>query len=294
MTVTAISLADAVSGVTVPILPRDGVSAQVLDVAAPARAVEEDRVNAHGSYDTTRYLSAAAVSLSMLLWPGASGQAAEEFLDELGQLLSPSLRPALVVSNDAWAQDRQLTVRYDSIAKPLSDPTNWPVQVSWKAPAGTWEDAGGTSVFVQAFIASSTGLTWGSSGMAWTVAGAVWPATSAPSPSQVTSDGNTASQWTALLYGPCAGPKLANDTDGLTLEFTDDLTLAAGEFVLLDSAAQTAYRNGDPNQPVTGNLNFTTSAWWLIQPGANTIRYYPTGAGAGSQAQLSFRSAWLA
>jgi Siphovirus-type tail component, C-terminal domain len=293
MTVTAISLVDPVSGLSVAILPADGVAAQVLDVAAPARAVEEDRAGAHGTYDTTRYLTAAAVSLSMLLYPGVT-QTPEKFLDALGPLLNPGLRPVLIVSNDQWDAPRQLTVRYDSKSAPLSDPTNWPVQVSWKAPAGVWEASNLASAVIGAFIASSVGFPFDVAGAVITSAGYVFPATTAPAPSQVVSAGNAPSQWTAFLYGPCTGPKWANDSAGAALEFTGDLTLGAGDYVALDSAKQTAYLNSDPRASVLGFLNFATSNWWLIQPGLNTLRYYPSSASPGAQATLSFRPAWLA
>src|SRR5262249_18044015 len=58
--------------------------------------------------------------------------------------------------------------------KPLSDVTNWPVQVSWQAPAGVWEDASLTTDVINAFIASSTGLTVNA-----TVAGFAYTATNA-------------------------------------------------------------------------------------------------------------------
>ena len=292
MAVTAISLVDPVSGLSVVIMPADGVAAQVLDVSAPARAVEEDRAGAHGSYDTTRFLSAAAVSLSMLLFLGVT-QTPEKFLDALGPLLTPALRPYLVVTNDQWSQPRQLTVRFDSSAKPLSDPTSWPVQVSWKAPNGVWEASNLLAAVVQAFIASSTGFVFDVPGAVITSAGYVFPATSAPSPSTVTSEGNAPSQWTASLYGPCTAPAWANDTAGLTLEFTSGLTLNAGDYVALDSRAQTALLNSDPNSSVLQFLNFATSNWWLISPGLNTLRYYPASASPGAQANLSFRPSWL-
>jgi hypothetical protein len=292
VTVTAITLQDPVSGLSVVIMPADGVSAQVLDVSAPARAVEEDRAGAHGSYDTTRFLSAAAVSLSMLLYPGTT-QTPEKFLDALGPLLTPALRPYLIVGNDQWSQPRQLTVRFDSSSKPLSDPTNWPVQVSWKAPNGVWEASNLVQAVIQAFIATSTGFVFDVGGASVTSAGYVFPATSAPSPSQVTSEGNAPSQWTAFLYGPATGPKWANDSTGLTLEFTGDLTLGAGDYVALDSQAQTALLNSDPGSSVLPFLNFATSSWWLVQPGLNVCRYYPSSASPGAQANLSFRPAWL-
>ena len=295
MTVTSIVLTDPVSGYSVPILPADGVAAQVLDVAAPARAVTEDRVTAHGSYDTTRYLSAAAVSLSLLLYPGAV-QTPEKFLDAVGPLLNPALRPNLIVANDQWTGARQLAVRFDSKAAPLSDPTNLPVQLSWQAPAGVWEASVLTAAVIQPLIASTTGFEFDpATGAVITSAGYVFPATSQPSPTQVTSAGNAVSQWQAYLYGPCTAPKLANDTvGGLAVEFTTDLVIPLGEYVLLDSVTQTAYRNSDTSSSVLPNLNFATTDWWLMQPGLNVIRFYPATADAGSQAQVKFRAAWLA
>src|SRR5262249_53879608 len=176
-----------------------------------------------------------------------------------GLLLPPAVRPHLIVANAQWPGSRQLTVRYDSSSKPLSDPTNWPVQFSWQAPAGVWEASALTASVIQSLIASTTGFEFDPppTGAAITSAGYVFPATSQPSPTQVTSIGNTASQWQAALYGPCTGPRISNDTTGQAIEFTADMPpLNAGEYVLLDSATQSALRNSDPNSSVLRFLNF--------------------------------------
>lgn len=294
MTVTAISLTDPDSGYSVAIMPADGVSAQTLDVNTPARAVTEDLVNTHGSYDVTRYRSASAVSLSMILFPGVT-QTPELFMDILGPLLDPGLRPALIITNDQWATPRQLTVRYDSTSKAFSDPTNWPVQVSWQAPNAVWESAVVVTADLPIIIPSNTGLEFDPTiGVTVTSAGYVFPASTEPSPSQVSSIGTTTSQWQAFLYGPCSGPRLANDSTGDSLNFTTDLTLAAGDYVLVDSLTRTAYLNSDTSVPVTEDIDFGTSTWWLIQPGLNILRYYPASASGGSQCVLNFRPAWPA
>jgi hypothetical protein len=294
MTVTAITLTDPSSGYAVVLMPADGVSAQVLDVATPARAVTEDRVAARGSYDVTRYLSASAVSLSMILFPGLT-QTPELFMDSLGPLLDPGLRPVLIVSNDQYATDRQITLRYDSVTKPFSDPTNWPVQVSWQAPDAVWESVGLTVANLPTIILSTTGFEFDpTTGAVITPAGYVFPASSEPAPSMVTSAGSTTSDWQALLYGPCVAPQLSNDTTGTSLNFTTDLMLNLGDYVLVDSQTQTAYLNSDTSVPVTQFIDFPSSTWWQIQPGLNVIRYHPVSADSGSQAQLTFRAAWPA
>ncbi len=292
MTTTAIALTDPASGYTVPIMSRDGVTATGIDASAPARAVVESRVGARGGVDTTRNIDAGVLSLSLILWPGLT-QTPEAFLDEIAPLLDPLLRPALVVTNDAWPNGpRRAVVRFDSIAKPQAGPDSWPVQINWTVPAACWEDNTPATATIGAYIASSTGLIVDVPGLVVTSAGVTMPATSAVAPQQIVSAGKTASQWTALLYGPVTGPKLANDTTGQVIEFTDNLTVAVGEYVALDSQAQTALLNGDPGSDVTGLLNFSTLSWWLIQQGLNVIRYYPTSADAGANAQITFRGAY--
>lgn len=291
MTTTSISLADPSSGYTVPIMSRDGVTATGIDASAPARGVVESRVGARGGVDTTRNVDAGVLSLSLILWPGIT-QTPEAFLDEIAPLLDPRLRPALVVSNDAWAGPRRAVVRFDSIAKPQAGPDSWPVQLNWTVPAACWEDAAQTVATVNAFIATSTGLVVDVPGLVVTSAGVTMPATQAVAPQQIVSPGKIASQWTALIYGPCTGPKLANDTAAATIEFTDNLALDVGEYILLDSQSQTALLNGDPGSDRTGTLNFSTLTWWLMQPGLNVIRYYPTSADAGANAQITFRGAY--
>ena len=291
MTVTAISLVDPSSGYTVPIMSRDGVTATGIDASAPARAVVESRVGARGGVDTTRNLDAGVLSLSLILWPGLT-QTPEAFLDEIGPLLNPALRPALVVTNDAYPAPRRAVLRFDSIAKPQAGPDSWPVQLNWTVPDACWEDATATTAVINAFVNTTTGLVVDVPGLTVTSAGVTMPSSSAPAPSQVISPGKMPSQWTALVYGPATGPKFANDSTGLTLEFTDDVTLNAGDYLLLDSQAQTALLNSDPGADQAGSLNFGTSSWWLIQQGLNVLRYYPSSAGPGADAVITFRGAY--
>jgi hypothetical protein len=295
MALTGMTLTDPSSGLTVVIYPRDGVSSAGIDASAPARAQVEPRVGARGGVDTTAFLDEGVLSLSLLLYPGQfTAQTPEGFLDEIAPLLDPRLRPVLTVTNDAWPGKRQVTLRFDSIAKPWTDPTQWPVQVNWTVPGACWEDALVTSAVINAFATdqTGTGLVFDVPGLAVTSAGITFPPTNTPAPSQVINPGTAAAQWTGLLYGPCTGPKLANDIAGLTLEFTDALQLGQGSYLALDSQAQSALVNGDPLSDVTGLLNFGSSSWWQMNPGLNVIRYYPTDADDGAVASLSFRGAY--
>lgn len=292
MTYTSVTLTDAVSGLSSVLMPRDGVRVMTLDIQPAVRAVEEERVGAGGTVDTTLQVSAAAVTLTLRLLSGL-GVEPENFLDELGKLLVPWARPALVVGNDRWTMDRQLAVRFDSKTGPVDNPVSTDVAISWKVPAGVWEAAAVTEIVAPAYVSGGGGLEVTSAGLEVTGAGlAVTPGFSSGTP-VVASGGNMPSQWTAKLYGPCTGPKLANDAAGLAIEFTDGLSLAAGAYVQMDSQARTALLNGDPAQSVLGYLNFATSSWWLMQPGSNPVRCYPTSASAGAEAVVDFRPCWM-
>lgn len=376
MAYTAMVLTDPVSGYSVQIQPVDGVSAMSLDVQPTVRAVTEDRVGSAGAQDTTLLLSAAAVTLTLRLYPTGGGAGPEVFLDALGPLLNPASRPYLIVTNSQWAQQRQMTVRFDSRVAPVSDPTFTDAVISWKAPNGVWEASALTNLTVPVSLPSATGIDFKAQGANFTIssatnaspcvftatgsnytagtqviitggslptgftsgqayfilaptantfqlasslggtalaststgsgtvfdrggihftsaAGLDMPATTAPGEFQVNNPGTAASPWTASLYGPCTGPKLANDATGFTLEFTDDVVLAPGSFIALDSNARTALLNNNPNSPVLGSLNFGTSDWWQIQPGINTFRYYPTTGSSAAVALISYRAAFM-
>ena len=40
-------------------------------------------------------------------------------------------------------------------------------------------------------------------------------------------------------------------------------------------------------------LNDDVSRWWALEPGENTLRYFPESFDVGSEAVITYRSAWL-
>jgi len=291
VTVSSIVLSDPDRGITSQLLPRAGVAFQGLSAAASVRAVSESRQGRHGTRDTTRSFDDAAVSLTLRFFA-----ATRALLDEVGAFCHPAARFYLIIGDTEWDQPRQFYLRYDSGNSPieLNKGLNRDVQYQWRGPHGVWEAATPVTAAVPAIVEDDNGgLTWTNTGLIWTNQGLIWSAGSSPSASLIQSEGNVEADWTAQLFGPCTGPKFANDTTGLTLEFDDDLVLNPGDYVLLDSSDSSALLNGDPSQSVLGNLQFATSDWWLMQPGQNQVRFYPTSASSSSaQAQITFSPAW--
>lgn len=288
----SVTLTDPVSGLSVPIMPQPGVAVTSLEVEPVVRGVVNDRVDANGTVDSTLYLSEATVTLELLLYDATGttpSQAA--FLDQIGPLLNPRLRPWLIVADQEWAAPRQLTVRLGSMSKVRTDPTNWPVQINWVAPDGVWESAVQETASIPPFIPATTGLDISSSGLDISHSGLDMPASTNAAEFIVGVDGTADTPWVIRLYGPCTGPKIANDTTGMTLEFTDALVLGAGQYVELTMVDRSAYLESDPSQSQLLSLIFATSNWAPLRPGQNLVRFYPTSAGSGAEAVVIYRSA---
>lgn len=294
MTYTSIVLTDPASGLSSVIKPRDGVACTSLDVQPAIRAVSDPVPGGDGAADVTQYLDAASVTLSLRLWTSAAGTTPEDWLEEIAPLLAPWRRPQLVVANDQWATPRQLTVRFDSRTAPVDNPATTDLALSWKIPAGVWQDTAQSVFSVSASSASTAGLILtATTGLKLTAAapGLDMPPSTTASDAIITVPGSASPPWTAKLYGPCAGPKLANDTAGYDLIFTDSLVLAAGQYVQLGSD-RTANLLSDPAQSVLGFLDFADSDWWQLVPGVpNLLRYHPT-SGTGL-AQVTFFPAMI-
>jgi len=136
--ITAITLFDDKRGTSYPVKPAAGIAFQGMEVTASPRAAENDLALADGTDDETAFLGPAAVTLDlMVLHPGTRA-----VLDALASYCVPGARPRLVVSDDEWVTDRQLVLRFDSHAHPITIQTGRvrAAQFAWKAPRGCWED----------------------------------------------------------------------------------------------------------------------------------------------------------
>jgi hypothetical protein len=102
---------------------------------------------------------------------------------------------------------------------------------------------------------------------------------------QVSNQGNFSALPVWTVQGPVTSPRLEHVTSARTVTLSG-LTLAAGEFVVVDFAARTVLLMGTASRYHT-----FTGDWWVLDPGVNEIRY-AAAAGAGS-ATLSYRHAWI-
>lgn len=107
----------------------------------------------------------------------------------------------------------------------------------------------------------------------------------------VPNAGNIETRPILTVEGPCANPSIQNATapGGPTLSF--DLTLGAGEKLVIDTDMHTAmlYSSaGTPGSTRTGDL-VAGSNWWTLEPGTSTIQFL---ASEGTL-QVEYASAWI-
>jgi hypothetical protein len=285
--ITAVRLVDGTRELVLH--PRVDVLPDSLDVSFPAiREVTEPRVDDDGERDTTLLFGARAVALSAALTDDTYTPA--NLLDQVKAFLHPRTRPYLYVTDDGWGQERRILLRVDQFSEPYvgyAASQVRVVQLQWKAPDGIWEDAAETTETVNADIATSDGITFP---VTFPVAFATTTATGA---AQVANFGAVPSHFVAQLYGPCTAPELVNETTGERIAFTSDLSLAAGDYVEIDTRDRTAYFNSDIGQSRLRYIDWDVTSWWRVEPGDQTVRYAPSAASAGAVAVITYRPAWL-
>lgn len=289
-------LSDPARGLSYALAPNDSVRVADYEVTAAVRAVSEDWANADGASDTTKWLSAAAVTIDLAAvgWPGGDSIAA--VLDQIAGLCLPWARPYLTVADTEWAAPRQIQLRFSSHTHPYEMDTYRQVQLAFVAPRGLWEDTVPQVFTVAADVPDGTGLVFGgdTGAVSDAVTGFVFPASTTAGSSVVHVNGTARPRWTARLYGPATGPKLSRDDTGQSLSFQDSLVLGAGEYVEIDSQAMTALLLSDTDSSRLSFLDFTVSEWFSLDAGPNRLRYHATsGTAPGTIAVITTTPVWM-
>lgn len=103
----------------------------------------------------------------------------------------------------------------------------------------------------------------------------------------ITNSGNKDADGTFTITGPVTNPIIVHDNTGNRLTFS--IVLGVSDTLVINLRNKTVTLNGTANR--RGSL-VTTSRWFMLEPGVNTLRFLGT-AGAGTpQMQVAGRSAY--
>jgi hypothetical protein len=254
------------------------------------RSVSNDRTDTDGEDDTTQFVGASAISMTLTLWTGTRA-----ILDDLGKYCTPDQRPYLYVLDDEWATERRVRLRADKMSRPVSRRTGAKreVQLSWAAPDGLWEDANESSTWITATVPATSGLQTPVIGANGNTYAALMNNSNSTGAVSVLNAGNVRSSYRVQLYGPCTAPALWNDSTGQVIAFKSGLVLGAGEYLDIDPVNRTVLLNSDPSASKLSQVDYTVTNWWTLQRGINYVRYQPVSATVGSAAYMTTRSKWI-
>jgi hypothetical protein len=101
------------------------------------------------------------------------------------------------------------------------------------------------------------------------------------------NNGTIETPWVATFTGPLVAPAIEHSGQARTLSLSG-ASLAAGETLVIDSAARTVLLNGTASRY---SWLAASSQWFTLEPGANALRF--TAASGSGTCQIAYRDAWL-
>jgi hypothetical protein len=266
-----------------------------LDLGFPAiRENVEDRPGQSGQYDYTSLYSARTLTMSL-------------------KILETDTMPAAVTRRllRAWmapAKDPQLVWQFvdvemyaDLTASDLTNSLNKQAFITGTADAVlTYKVARGRflSTTVQDIFVPYSGVITGrsynpvnlSTPGGWNPP-RTYPAATGVNTANVLNGGTENTYPIVRLFGPMTGPRIANETTGLYLEFAS-LTIANTDYIEINLENRTVQLNGQAGANNNMRGWMTTRQWWYLAPGYNAIRYSGSGS-IGAQGELLAQDAYL-
>lgn len=262
------------------------------DLGAPdIRVVSQDAPDADGTIDTTSHIGARTVGLQCRIARHAT-PSIELALNRLKAFAHPRIRATAYYTRDDGIE-RRIGLRAGPYSAPWESPFVSDITMQWVAPLGISETAGDP----QTALATASGTS---------TVGRTYPLTfprvypgSSPGGQTIVTNGGTIDAYPLIrLYGPAGSGVgtddivLRNITQGKDIVLSG-LTIAAGEFVELDTRAKTVFYLGLPTDSRYPSWNFARSDWWTLSPGDNDIRYVPETFTAPANAVIEWRDAWI-
>jgi hypothetical protein len=263
-----------------------GYFCQSLDLGYPTvRAVVDNRPGQHGIDDRTALWGERVVSAQITALVGAGAQ-----IDAIASLFAPflnvSARPVLhYVLDRPGAAERTLTLRPAALSVPIVGADQRDLHLQWVAADPLPRDP--TWHQVQA---------WSGSG---TAAGRAYPLTfnrlypsggSGASGGTIVSNGDQPVYPLLYVYGPVTQPQVwwvNSDASGNgQVYFLAGYIIGSGHYVVVDTAAKTAYLDNDPTKPVSASIDWTATFFVPVTPNPNSASLHIAGSSTSPITQV--------
>lgn len=253
---------------------------------AASRPVVEDAPDMDGTIDTTALAGAGSLTIGVRLVPGADSFDARE--QRLRAFARPRLRPVLRIDLQDGSPVRVATLSRGVVDTQTRRPTHQDIVAQWVIPSGVLEAAELSTVEVfPASTAPSPGMTFDAAfDLSFGGGSGVIGATTI-------EPGGTADVWPIIrVYGPCVDPAIEHVERGQQIAFAG-LTVAAGDFVEIDTRQRTIRYNANAADPRYSSVDWAVSSWWPLSPEEQSIVFDPAGSSAPAMAEFAWRTAYI-
>ncbi|MGI5247766.1 hypothetical protein [Dactylosporangium sp. CA-139066] len=230
----------------------------------------------HGGWDGDAYLRPRVMTVKGLM-SAPTAAAARDAMSRLYRAVPLGLSP-LTVTEAGLARTCMVRRQDDVLANAISTcDVEWSAQVVARDPRK-----------YTAEVSASTGLPLTSGGLTWPVTWPMtWDATVASGRLSVTNAGDFPTRPRLRIAGPCQGPRVTFVGNGLALAW--DLTLAAGQWLDVDTDKHTSLLNGQ----VSRSTLMLSRGWFEIAGQAQAeIAFTADAYDPAALLTVTYRSAW--
>lgn len=278
-----------------------GYGCESLDLGYPAvREVTDNRPDQDGAIDRTQFMGPRVVTAAVHAIAGA-GARIDAVASAFAPFMVPSARPVLhYILDRPGLAERTLTLRPAGYGWPIEGPNERAIALQWVAPDPIVRDPN-----VEAATA------W--SGAAGGVGGRVYNLTfprqypsggGVPIVAVISTAGDVPARPLLRVFGPITRAQITftrvsdNAQVGL-VPFVTGYQIAQGSFVEVDTAAHTAYLNGDRGLSVLSSLDWINLRWPLVPIAPDSARMALAGDPSGlvtsgvTQVQAAWHDGYL-
>lgn len=269
-----------------------------LDLGYPdVRDVVSNKPDRDGVDDRTAYMGARVISAEVTALRGA-GARMDAVAASFAPFMVPSARPTLhYVLDRPGAAERTIVMRGSGYSWPIAGPDQLDIQMQWTAAEPAALDPVAKTATSWAGSSTSPGRTY-----PLTFNRIYPPGGGSPTTGQIISLGDLPVRPRLLIYGPITYPTIPFSQAAAvgyvtwSIQFSPALTIGAGQYVEVDTAAKTAYLNGDPTQSVVTSIDWQATTWPVILPAPAapaTVRLIGSSTSGSTQVQAVWHDRYL-
>ena len=274
-------------------LNQPGIMTTGLDLGdAVMREVVSTRAGADGTIDTSRFVGARVVTLSVDVNPAASpgGLTRWQLTERLRAFTHPAARPRLFVQFTPDDPEVMLTLRRSQFTDTWRPQrrANTESVVQWVCPDGIMESVVLNEAVARASASDATVI-----GRAYKKV-YPWAYDAAPivGSATVVNAGNTTVYPVLRLRGPMSDRIELTHIEQDRSIVIDGTTIPAGSYIEIDTRTHRITLNSDPDLSRRQFLVFPDTQWWTLDPGEQRIRLVADTFDSPAQVEILWHDAW--